>query len=232
MSDDRSTSPISVPNSQFHQLRGSLGATFTDLFAKQNNPPPASGSQATGPNAPDAEDAVGEDIESASPGATSNSPFARRVSFSAQALREARAGSTGNGRYPTPPSQPAKAARASGSTPGMASVRSPPLSIAAAAAANPNTFASQDERSNASQLPTGEAANWTEALRSLAERASSIGGPISPQGPQPTITQPGQHQRAASVAIMEQPVREMPKQFKQNRPDFFQEKILRGDFME
>jgi len=46
------------------------------------------------------------------------------------------------------------------------------------------------------------------------------------------ISQPGQHQQAASVAIVEQPVRETPKQFKQKRPDFFQEKILRGDFME
>jgi hypothetical protein len=31
---------------------------------------------------------------------------------------------------------------------------------------------------------------------------------------------------------MEQPVREIPKQPKQNKPDFFQEKILRGDFMD
>ncbi|CAI7600215.1 unnamed protein product [Penicillium pancosmium] len=210
MSDDRSTSPISIPNSQFHPLRGSFGVTFTDLFAKQNNPSPASDSQATGFNAPNAEDAVGEDVESASPGATSNSPFARRVSFSAQALRQARAGSIGNGRYPPPPKQPAKAARASESSSGSVS----------------------DERSSASYLPTGEGFNWTEALRSLAERASSIGGPISPQGSQPMISQPGRHQQAASVAIMEQPVQEMPKQFKQNRPDFFQEKILRGDFME
>jgi hypothetical protein len=32
---------------------------------------------------------------------------------------------------------------------------------------------------------------------------------------------------------MDQPAREMPKQPKQNnKPDFFQEKILRGDFMD
>ncbi|KAJ5626056.1 hypothetical protein N7510_002365 [Penicillium lagena] len=276
MSDDRSTSPISVPNAQSRQRRGSLGATFTDLFAKQNNAPPASGSQATGSNgqtnqqrrlsistlglsgsptqtsafgsrafrqgslsssmgsnAPNAEDAVGEDAEGASPGATPNSPFARRVSFGAQALREARAGSMPNGRYPLAPGPPAKAVRASGSSPGSASVRSPPRSPAAgAAAASTNTVSPQDERSNASRRPTGEGFNWTEALRSRAERAPSIGGPISPSGPQSAIRQPGQHQRAASVATMEQPVREMPKQPKQNKPDFFQEKILRGDFMD
>jgi hypothetical protein len=36
------------------------------------------------------------------------------------------------------------------------------------------------------------------------------------------------HQRAKSVAIMEPPVREMPKQPKQ--PDAMQERILKGDF--
>ncbi|CAL5867764.1 uncharacterized protein PFLUO_LOCUS1984 [Penicillium psychrofluorescens] len=274
MSDDRSSSPISVPNSQSRQRRGSLGATFTDLFAKQNNQPPANGSQATGSNAqtnqqrrlsistlglsgsptqtsafgnafrrgsmsssmgsnaPTAEDAMGEEAESASPGATPNSPFARRVSFGAQALREARTGSIGNGRYPPPPGQPTKAARASGSSPGSASVRSPPRSPAATASTN--TVAPQDEISNVSRRPTGEGFNWTEALRSRAERAPSIGGPISPQGPQgpSAVRQSGQHQRAASVATMEQPIREMPKQPKQNKPDFFQEKILRGDFMD
>jgi hypothetical protein len=31
---------------------------------------------------------------------------------------------------------------------------------------------------------------------------------------------------------METPGRELPRQPKQNKPDFFQEKILRGDFMD
>ena len=34
--------------------------------------------------------------------------------------------------------------------------------------------------------------------------------------------------RAKSVATMEPPVREMPKE--QKRPDHFQERILKGDF--
>jgi hypothetical protein len=40
------------------------------------------------------------------------------------------------------------------------------------------------------------------------------------------------HQRAASIAIMEQPTRELPREPRQNKPDFFQEKILRADFMD
>jgi hypothetical protein len=207
MSDDRSTSPISVPSSENRPRRGSFaGLPFTDLFSKQSNNP--SGQQ-TGNNTQanqqrrlsittlglsgsptqastfgsrafrrgslssswgstqNNEDAVAEDAEGSSPGATPSSPFARRVSFGAQALREARAGSIGNGF------------------------------------------------------------NWTEALRHRAERAPSIGAPVSPNSGRNVG-----HQRAASIATMEQPVREIPKQPKQNKPDFFQEKILRGDFMD
>lgn len=204
MSNDRSTSPINVPESQARPRRGSIasGLPFTDLFSKQNNQSAkeAASTQANqrrlsittlglsgSPTQTSAfgnrslrrgslssswsssvpnEDAVTEDADGNSP----NSPFARRVSFGAQALREARAGSISN----------------------------------------------------------GEGFNWSEALRTRAERAPSIGGPVSPaqSARHPT------HQRAASIATMEQPVREMPRQPKQKKPDFFQEKILRGDFMD
>lgn len=39
---------------------------------------------------------------------------------------------------------------------------------------------------------------------------------------------PAMHSRAKSVATMEQPIREMPKE--PQRPDHFQERILKGDF--
>jgi hypothetical protein len=128
-----------------------------------------------GSNSANVEEAVAEDGESGPSGASS--PFARRVSFGAQALRDARAGSLSN----------------------------------------------------------GEGFNWTEALRSRAERAPSLGNisPNAPPGHHAAAMSPsGHHQRAASIATMEQPSREMPKQPKQNKPDFFQEKILRGDFMD
>lgn len=199
MSNDP-TSPISVPQADNRRRRGSIA----DIFSKPSNPPnaqsanqqsnqrrlsittlglsgsptqtsPFSGnrnfrrgslSSSMGSNVP-AEDALEEEQAT---GTSPNSQFGRRVSFGAQALRDARAGSIGN----------------------------------------------------------GEGFNWSEALRSRAERAPSLGGPVSPQAAQRSSG----HQRAASIASMEQPSREMPRQPKQNKPDFFQEKILRGDFMD
>ncbi|KAJ5640402.1 hypothetical protein N7528_000027 [Penicillium herquei] len=239
MANDRSTSPINVPASDSRPRRGSIasGLPFTDLFSKQNSQSAkeAASAQANqrrlsittlglsgsptqtsafgsrsfrrgslssswGSNAQN-EDAVAEDAEANSP----NSPFARRVSFGAQALREARTGSIGNGRVPS--SLPAG---------GYPPARS------ASIATSP-----QDERSNTSRR-LGEGFNWSEALRTRAERAPSIGGPVSPA----SAARHPHHQRAASIASMEQPIRELPKQPKQKKPDFFQEKILRGDFMD
>ncbi|KAL1983918.1 hypothetical protein VTN96DRAFT_9771 [Rasamsonia emersonii] len=230
MSTDRSHSPTSTyPN---HYRRGSLtpGASFTELFAMtkgsganmnlQAGSPPfpspittavanaqsnqqrrlsittlglsgsptqtspfgtramrrESLSSSVGSNSASLEEAV-DDVENTPPNSQA-SPFARRVSFSAQALREVRGGSgTGN----------------------------------------------------------GEGFNWSEALRTRAERAPSIAGMFStsPQTRQTSPVSPrAHHQRAASIAIMEQPAREIPKEPRQNKPDFFQEKILRADFMD
>lgn len=261
MSNDRSSDPISVPDSDPRPRRGSIasGLPLTDLFSKQNpsssgNPPAhnqphhqrrlsittlglsgsptqtsslggrgfrrGSLSSSWGSSAPN-EDVLTEDAEGSSPGATPSSPFARRLSFGAQALRDARSGSIGNGRLPPGPSVagPRRTASSAGGVSGYRS-RSP----AASTSTSP-----QDERSNASRR-LGEGFNWSEALRSRAERAPSFGGPVSPQS-QSAARQSG-HQRAASIASMEQPAREIPKQPKQNKPDFFQEKILRGDFMD
>lgn len=259
MSNDRSSDPISVPDSSPRHRRGSIasGLPFTDLFSKQNNPSgnPSANNQANqqrrlsittlglsgsptqtsnlgsrgfrrgslssswGSTVPN-EDAVAEDAEASSPSATPSSPFARRVSFGAQALREARGGSIGNGRYP--PGSSIAGPRRTASSAGASSYKS------GAPAASTST-SPQDERSNASRR-LGEGFNWSEALRSRAERAPSLGAPVSPQAPS-GARQSG-HQRAASIASMEQPVREIPRQPKQNKPDFFQEKILRGDFMD
>lgn len=238
MSTDR-TSPISVPNTEGRQRRGSIA----DLFSKPNannqaaqtnqtnqanqrrlsittlglSGSPTSPAQATFGNSfrrgsiassigsiPN-EEAV-EDTEGTSP----NSQFARRVSFGAQALRDARGGSIGNGRIP-PPS--------------VVEPRRPPRGSAIVATRSPGSHASisisaEEKRSNAFDPTLGEGFNWSEALRTRAERAPSLSGP--PRG----------HQRATSIASMEQPSKEMPRQPKQNKPDFFQEKILRGDFMD
>lgn len=69
----------------------------------------------------------------------------------------------------------------------------------------------------------GEGYNFAENLRSRAERGSMSGPPSGLFGPNGTA-----HQRAKSVATMEPPVREIPKQPKV--PDAMQERILKGDF--
>ncbi|OAL06813.1 hypothetical protein IQ06DRAFT_4097 [Phaeosphaeriaceae sp. SRC1lsM3a] len=68
--------------------------------------------------------------------------------------------------------------------------------------------------------PNGEGYNFAENLRSRAERGSVSGPPPMPPS--------NGHHRAKSVAIMEPPAREMPKQAKV--PDAMQERILKGDF--
>ncbi|KAJ5475080.1 hypothetical protein N7539_008146 [Penicillium diatomitis] len=261
MSDDSSTSPISVPSSENRPRRGSFASLpFSDLFSKPStsasSQPPASNAQAipqrrlsittlglsgsptqtssafgsrsfrrgslssSWSSVPPNDDVVAEESEpaSASGGVTPGSPFSRRLSFGAQALREARAGSIGNGRYPPPTST------------------APPvvffflLYSGSAAVCIHRRSAGGFRLSAPAELSShGEGFNWTEALRHRAERAPSLGGSsVSP----PQVSRQASHQRAASIATMEQPVREMPKQAKQNKPDFFQEKILRGDFMD
>ncbi|PYI13202.1 hypothetical protein BO86DRAFT_302596 [Aspergillus japonicus CBS 114.51] len=261
MSNERSTDPISVPSSSAHRRRASLasGLTFTDYLSRSGsqghstgaptgsmassvgNAPPNQGrrlsittlglagspnqtspwgsksmrhgsiSSSVGSGSANLEDAVVEDSESGGPSsAAPHSPFARRLSFGAQALRDARAGSISNGRYP-----------------------SPGISVSSRRRLPPTC--SKSFHSPTESTVASEGFNWSEALRTRAERAPSLGitSPTTPQT-QP-LTGSGQqyhHQRATSIASMEQPAREIPKQPKQNKPDFFQEKILRGDFMD
>ena len=70
----------------------------------------------------------------------------------------------------------------------------------------------------------GEGFNWSDNFRTRAERTSIAGGSGLSSSPRSV------HGRAQSVAIMEPPVREMPKPKEQVRPDHFQERILKGDF--
>ncbi|GFF56262.1 hypothetical protein IFM46972_10467 [Aspergillus udagawae] len=280
MSNDRSTSPISVPSSSAHQRRPSLssGFSFTDYLSRSGNsgaPPgghtshmastvnnvqpnqrrrlsistlglsgsptqtapfgvrnPRHGSLSSSVgSSPNADEAAVDDTDNGSSSVPPSSPFARRLSFGAQAMRDVRGGSIGNGRYPSPGSSVA-GGRRSRTTTSPASANSPPALVVAST----NKSFPQKDMSNNSWRPLGEGFNWSEALRTRAERAPSIGGisPIAGQSQQHVATAEHQryHQRAASIASMEQPAREIPKHPKQNKPDFFQEKILRGDFMD
>ncbi|KAJ5215534.1 uncharacterized protein N7498_001941 [Penicillium cinerascens] len=84
-----------------------------------------------------------------------------------------------------------------------------------------------DEKSNASRR-LGDTFTWSEALS--AECSLSLGGPVSPQNRTPSRHYG--HQRPASIASRDQPVQEIPKQPKQNKPGFVEKKILHGEFMD
>lgn len=256
MSNDRATSPISVPSSSsIHQRRASLASlslgnsgsqpgqssqprrpsiTTLGLSGSPTQTSPFGGkhlkngslSSSVGSNPAMSEDSITEDPEHPVSSATPSSPFARRLSFGAQALRDVRRGSINNGKYPSSVPSPAPGNHT------FSYYHNPP---SATIAANTNGISSHQDLSNQSRRQTGERFNWSEALRTRAERAPSVGA-VSPNAPQnQNVANQNwkHHERAASIATMEQPVREIPKQPKpSNKPDFFQEKILRGDFMD
>ncbi|KAJ5528012.1 hypothetical protein N7513_012171 [Penicillium frequentans] len=221
MSNDRSTSPINVPASDSRPRRGSVasGLPFTDLFSKNNQPAKETNAQ-TG---------QGQRRLSITTLGLSGSPT-QTSAFGNMSLRRGSLSSS----WGSAPNEDAVAEDAEGGLPKLpicpaGNGRIPPsLPTARPTARSPASTATspQDERSNVSRR-VGEGFNWSEALRSRAERAPSLGGPASPQS-----ARQSHHQRAASIASMEQPIGEIPKQPKQKKPDFFQEKILRGDFMD
>lgn len=142
-------------------------------------------------------------------------PFGRRLSFGARALRDVRTGSvSGNGNGNPRPS--------------VSKARSPPTAkVHGRGLSSFSTLRSSDVSESPSLTGTstagqGSGFDFAENLRSRAERssvstASGGGGMPSP---------PIQH-RAKSVAT-EQPMQAMPKQPKV--PDPIQERMLRGDF--
>jgi hypothetical protein len=175
-----------------------------------------------------------EDDYNLSTSATSSNPatpFARRLSFGARALRDVRQsnGSVGipNGRPSIHKASSPPTGRGRGLSSLSRSLPSPSrlvtpfcsdsLSVWPPATTEPVHRVSEDHV--LTPLP-GEGYNFAENLRSRAERGSM-------SGPAPMQNGHG-HQRAKSVAIMEPPTREMPKQPKV--PDAMQERILKGDF--
>ncbi|KAK3677497.1 hypothetical protein LTR78_002347 [Recurvomyces mirabilis] len=153
------------------------------------------------------ESAIEDDSSAREPATTPVTPFARRMSFGAQALRDVRSTSGSGGGGGTVQN----------------GTKSPPATSAnpASVKAQNGTISSRDSKGR------GSADFWNENMRNRAQRTSIIGqSPEAPvQVPQPAATT---HNRAKSVAMMESPPREIPKA--QQRPDHFQERILKGDF--
>lgn len=249
MSADRSQDPAYPPSIQ--QRRGSFspGASLSELFARPGNSvaanaqpgqrrrmsittlglsgSPTQASQLAGRTARQGSlsssvgsssylDEVAVMENENSPPASATSPFARRFSFGAQALRD----KTGNGR----------------SSSSLTSVSTRRQTTSSGSMAPSPTAASTDQslrsskRSNLSFRPVGEAFNWSESLRTRAERAPSLGASSPPMNLDRSPA--GGHHRSASIASMDFPARETPKQPRRKTPDFFQEKILRADFMD
>ena len=152
-----------------------------------------------------------EDGDAPPTSASPTSSYGRRLSFGAEALRRARAGNNGNGKAPTKtinhsrsPSSPHDVGR---SLPESASL----------ARSFPKRF------SNKFSHQPGEGFNWSEQLRSRAERSSSLTSPPSsiPAGYGREQSKP------AGVAASEQPLKTPASP---RVPDQFQERILKGDF--
>ncbi|OJD11616.1 hypothetical protein AJ78_07648 [Emergomyces pasteurianus Ep9510] len=208
-------------------------------------------------SSPTREDAVLEENGNDTPMTSPTTPFARRVSFGAQAFRDRVGSANANGRYPSGNNSAVAGQRATSSvttttTTSTSSAGSACVSGVSSISATASTHKTntQNNRSNPSSWrPIGEGFNWPEALRARAERAPSFGSfpptsPISGSHGSPltasSTSHSKHHQRSASIATMEQPIQDMRDTHKQKqhqpqskpKPDYFQEKILRGDFMD
>jgi hypothetical protein len=180
---------------------------------------------------------------------TPTTPFARRMSFGARAMRDIRSGGSGggggvdgsppqNGRSippPAPSSQHARQASTSVPSTGTISARDGKGRGLSSLPSNKSSSRSRtsfsipfSNRRLTIASATGEGFNWSENLRSRAER-TSIAGPSGGGGVGLPLGSQG-HSRAKSIATMEPP-REMPPQPRAaKKPDHFQERILKGDF--
>ncbi|KAI1437616.1 hypothetical protein GGR50DRAFT_49611 [Xylaria sp. CBS 124048] len=163
-----------------------------------------------------------------------SSPFARRTSFGAQAMRTMRTGqsSPGSGR---PPQQ---ARRTSVVSPSQQSPFAPPLPTAPArlSTSQASNALSTKTASDVISARSDSGYNWTEQLRFRAE--SSVTGQRPAFGAAATAAAPPRttphHDRAKSVSDMPAPPRQpevmKPKRPERPKPDHMQERILKGDF--
>ena len=236
--------PISQAAAQAHQRRR-LSLTTLGLSGSPNQTSPFGSFRGRNDSIGSAnsgsidESAIAEDdgaVAQANNGSAPNTPFARRTSFGAKALRDIRTNSFGGGGGGGPGS------------PGQNGTRSPPAS---SKAAQNGTISSRESKGRGlslapaphspsspescrvgdcmlTSLVTGsnEGFNWSDNFRNRAERTSiaaqgAVGAPLSANN----------HSRAKSVAVMEPPpVAQIPKPKETKRPDHFQERILKGDF--
>ncbi|KAI1828436.1 hypothetical protein F4861DRAFT_297 [Xylaria intraflava] len=162
------------------------------------------------------------------------SPFARRTSFGAQAMRNMRTGqsSPGSGRPSRPP-------RRTSTLPPVPSGASslPPVSRRMSTSQASNALPARSP-SDMISARSDNGYNWTEQLRfraesSVAGQRPAFGSAAPPAPPAPPRSTP-HHDRAKSVSDMPAPPRQpeavKPKRTERPKPDHMQERILKGDF--
>jgi hypothetical protein len=193
------------------QQRRSMSITTLGLSTSPTQPSPfarpmnrRSSFSSSGSGSPQIDEEAVEEGDGSVPQNTPATPFGRRLSFGAQALRDVRTSSSGtNGRRSI----------SSAST----SIPEDKTTVSAKNTPNPN---SSSKSSNGS-WKTGEGLNWGEQLRARA-RAPSFGSastnPPAEQRPLP---------RTQKVPGMDVKDRPPPKR---GAPDHIGEKMLRGDF--
>lgn len=176
---------------------------------------PRSGSISSGGSIATDESVI-EEGDCVGPVTAPTTPFARRMSFGARALRDSRAGGSPTG---------------GGGNSGTTNGRAAPLSSTSSNFPTSSKLSSspQQPQSNPRAVSHSEGFTWSESLRSRAERTSSITAANSSRTPHHHRTQ------SAAAADIPPPVREMPKAAAPppaaaRVPDPFQERILKGDF--
>ncbi|KAG9238588.1 hypothetical protein BJ875DRAFT_415996 [Amylocarpus encephaloides] len=165
------------------------------------------------------------DDDDGPPASTPNTPFARRISFGAPALRRAQP----NGRPRSEAAVAAHEARGGRVTPPSAHSQTQ-----ASTQSKPRT--ASDYPVSARSGAEGNGFNWSEQLRSRAE--SSVSQSQRPSfSTSPNTAKPmGMHERTKSVSDMSAPPSAVPPPAHppprpaRKQPDAFQERILKGDF--
>jgi hypothetical protein len=179
-----------------------------------------------------------EDEESSRTAPTT--PFARRMSFGANAMRSMRA-PAGASTSPGTTGRPDPTRRSSSGVP-----RSSLTTAAATTATAGRTSSYQASTAQPARAPSDiissarpdQGFNWSEQLRSRAESSVSglrpTFGAAAGQAHSPPRNGHSPHDRAKSVSDMPAPPQQAsamkPKQPERPKPDAMQERILKGDF--
>ncbi|KAI5927669.1 hypothetical protein F4810DRAFT_706413 [Camillea tinctor] len=176
-----------------------------------------------------------EDDEYAKP--PPSSPFARRISFGAQAMRSIR---TGPG--PVSPGSVGRPALHSRRFSSSGQSHPPPTSAPSAAAARRISTSqasnTHSKRSSSDMLSarSDNGYNWSEQLRSRAESSLTSHRPSFGAGTSGSPSRfNAQHDRAKSVSDMPPPPQQaaamQPRHVERPKPDAMQERILKEDFL-